>query len=65
MKIFQTISSTEEGDFFISAIHEDEKIKTLFIYPIEGGIIEDSIPLCHLSGLSVLVKKIQEILSEI
>jgi hypothetical protein len=65
MKIFQTISSTEEGDFFISAIHEEQKIKTLFIYPIEGGIIEDSIPLCHLSGLSVLVGKIQEILSEI
>lgn len=65
MKIFQTISSTEEGDFFITAIHEEQKIKTLSIYPIEGGIVEDSIPLCHLNGVSFLVEKIQGILSEI
>ena len=65
MKIFRTILDVENlGTFLIQAEHENAKVLSLTAFPIEDGIVGDSLTYTK-DDLTDVVVKIEKILTDI
>lgn len=64
MKIFRQLINTEEiGTFLADATHEDGKIQSLTVFPIDDGIVGNKLAYT-MDDLTDLVAKMQANLTE-
>jgi hypothetical protein len=64
MNRFRTFLEVEEGVFLVDAIHEENKVKTLSVYPIENGSIQSCLPYTE-EDFPDVVNRIQDCLMQL
>lgn len=65
MKIFRSLLETKESLFLIDAEHQDGQLLTVHLRPIVGGVVLESLPLCHCQGVEKLIRALQDKVKEL
>jgi len=61
MNLFQTLLTTEQGQFVALAEHDNSKVMSLRVFPIFDGVVGQALPL-GMAEMDGVVKKIEEVL---